>query len=101
MSEHVVLPLAGTDLVEPVAEGWQLITDALVAIAVIVTLITLAKVHPFLALTLGGLTVGILAGVGAEVVDRGDRAGATASGWTGARSPRSSAARSARSPGSC
>ncbi|WP_036570200.1 GntP family permease [Nocardioides sp. URHA0032] len=50
------------DLTEPVAAGWQLITAALVAIALIVVLITLVKMHPFLALILGGLTVGILAG---------------------------------------
>ncbi|CAI9415875.1 GntP family permease [Nocardioides sp. T2.26MG-1] len=57
-----VLPLAGTDLVEPVAAGWQLITAALVAIALLVVLITVLKVHPFVALILGGLTVGIIAG---------------------------------------
>ena len=50
------------DVVEPVAAGWQLITAALVAIALIVVLITVVKMHPFLALILGGLTVGILAG---------------------------------------
>ncbi len=57
-----VLPLAGTDLVQPVAPGWQLILAALAAIALIVVLITVVKLHPFLALILGGLTVGILAG---------------------------------------
>lgn len=50
------------DVVEPVASGWQLITAALAAIALIVVLITVVKVHPFLALILGGLTVGIVAG---------------------------------------
>lgn len=50
------------DVVEPVAAGWQLITAALVAIALLVVLITIVKLHPFLALILGGLTVGILAG---------------------------------------
>jgi gluconate:H+ symporter, GntP family len=50
------------DVVDPVAPGWQLITAALAAIALIVLLITLVKVHPFLALILGGLTVGIVAG---------------------------------------
>jgi len=50
------------DPVEPVAAGWQLITAALVAIALIVVLITVVKVHPFIALILGGLTVGIVAG---------------------------------------
>ncbi len=57
-----VLPMAGTDLVQPVAAGWQLIVAALAAIALIVVLITLAKVHPFLALIAGGLTVGVASG---------------------------------------
>ncbi|GAB6986317.1 GntP family permease [Nocardioides pyridinolyticus] len=50
------------DVVEPVAPGGQLIVAALAAIALIVVLITLVKLHPFLALILGGLTVGIVAG---------------------------------------
>lgn len=58
-----LLPLAATELVQPVADGWQLITAALVAIAVIVALITLVKVHPFLALVAGAFTVGAVAGV--------------------------------------
>jgi len=61
-----VLPLAvsaaGTDLVEPVAAGWQLVVGALVGIALIVALIVFGKVHPFLALILGGLVVGIVDG---------------------------------------
>lgn len=57
-----LVPLAGTELVQPVADGWQLILAALAAIALIVVLITVLKLHPFLALILGGLTVGILAG---------------------------------------
>ena len=63
-----VLPLAGTDLVQPVAPGWQLILAALAAIALIVVLITVVKLHPFLALILGGLTVGLLAGEEFSVV---------------------------------
>jgi GntP family gluconate:H+ symporter len=50
------------EVVEPVAGGWQLVIAALAAIALIVVLITVVKLHPFLALILGGLTVGILAG---------------------------------------
>ncbi len=57
-----VLPLAGTDLVQPVADGWQLILAALAGIALIVALITVLKVHPFLALIAGAFTVGALAG---------------------------------------
>ncbi|MCX5043773.1 GntP family permease [Aldersonia sp. NBC_00410] len=57
-----VSTLAATEMVEPVAAGWQLITAALAGIAVIVVLITVAKLHPFLALIFGALTVGIIAG---------------------------------------
>lgn len=53
---------AGTELVEPVAGGGQLILAALAGIALIVVLITIAKLHPFLALIFGALTVGLVAG---------------------------------------
>src|SRR6476660_5066152 len=49
-------------LAEPVASGWQLILAFLAGIGVIVVLITLVKLHPFLALIFGALTVGIVAG---------------------------------------
>jgi GntP family gluconate:H+ symporter len=42
--------------------GWQLILAAVVGIALIVLLVTVAKVHPFLALIFGSLTVGSVAG---------------------------------------
>jgi GntP family gluconate:H+ symporter len=58
-----VLPLVGDDLIQPVAPDAQLVAAALIGIAVIVALITFAKLHPFLALTLGALTVGVVAGV--------------------------------------
>ncbi|WP_134765230.1 gluconate:H+ symporter [Nocardioides sp. 1609] len=58
-----LLPMAGGDLIEPVASGGQLVFAALAAIALLVVLITVVKIHPFIALILGGLTVGILAGV--------------------------------------
>lgn len=58
-----LVPLAEpAPLVEPVADAWQLVLAALLAIGLIVVLITWAKVHPFLALILGGLTVGVVAG---------------------------------------
>ena len=57
---HAILDAA--PLVKPVADGWQLVLAALLAIALIVVLITWAKIHPFLALILGGLTVGVVAG---------------------------------------
>jgi GntP family gluconate:H+ symporter len=53
---------AGTDLVEPVAGGAQLVLAALGGIALIVVLITIVKLHPFLALIFGALTVGMAAG---------------------------------------
>jgi gluconate:H+ symporter, GntP family len=47
----------------------QLVIAALIGIAVIVTLITWLKVHPFLALLLGALTTGLVAGAsGPDVV---------------------------------
>jgi GntP family gluconate:H+ symporter len=48
--------------VKPVAGTGQLITAALVGIAVIVVLITVVKLHPFLSLTIGSLLVGAIAG---------------------------------------
>jgi gluconate:H+ symporter, GntP family len=57
-----LLTVLAEDLVEPVAPGWQLITATLVAIALLVLLITVVKLNPFLALILGGLTVGAIAG---------------------------------------
>ena len=54
--------LAASDLTKPVAGGLQLVLAAILGIAVIVVLITLAKLHPFLSLILGGLAVGIVAG---------------------------------------
>lgn len=77
-----VLPTAGTDLVEPVAAGWRLILAALTAIALIVVLITVAKLNPFLALIFGGLTVGIVAGenVNDVLTSFGIGFGATAAG---------------------
>jgi gluconate:H+ symporter, GntP family len=55
-------------LTEPVASGWQLILAFLAGIAVIVVLITIVKLHPFLALIFGSLTVGIVAGVNLQTV---------------------------------
>jgi len=54
---------ADTELPVPVASGLQLVVAALAGIALIVLLITVAKLHPFLALIFGGLTVGVVAGV--------------------------------------
>jgi GntP family gluconate:H+ symporter len=72
---------AGTKPPEPVASGWQLILAALAGIALIVVLITIAKLHPFLALIFGALTVGIVAGenVGKVLDSFGNGFGTTAS----------------------
>lgn len=56
-----IVMLADAELPQPVAAGWQLILAALAGIALIVVLITVVKLHPFLALIFGGLTVGLVA----------------------------------------
>jgi gluconate:H+ symporter, GntP family len=65
---------------QPVAAWWQLILAALLGIGLIVVLITVAKLHPFLALILGSLMVGSVAGVNPEKVLKsfGDGFGTTA-----------------------
>jgi gluconate:H+ symporter, GntP family len=60
--------LLAADLPRPVAVWWQLILAALVGIALIVVLITVAKLHPFLALIFGSLAVGSVAGENPEKV---------------------------------
>jgi gluconate:H+ symporter, GntP family len=61
-STVAVLAADSPELAEPVASGWQLILAFIAGIAVIVVLITLVKLHPFLALIFGALTVGFVAG---------------------------------------
>ena len=61
MTPALTILAAGPELAEPVAAGWQLVLAALAGIAVIVVLITIAKLHPFLALIFGALTVGLVA----------------------------------------
>jgi GntP family gluconate:H+ symporter len=77
-----VIVAADTQLPQPVAPGWQLVLAALVGIAVIVVLITVAKLHPFLSLIFGALTVGLVAGenVGNVLDSFGKGFGDTASG---------------------
>jgi GntP family gluconate:H+ symporter len=50
-------------LIQPVASDGRLLTAALLGIVAIVALITFLKLHPFLALSIGALTVGVVAGV--------------------------------------
>jgi GntP family gluconate:H+ symporter len=57
-----IAPMA-TDVIEPASSEPQLIIAAVLGIAVIITLITWLKVHPFFALTLGAVGVGIGAGL--------------------------------------
>ncbi|WP_345149865.1 GntP family permease [Arthrobacter ginkgonis] len=52
---------AVTDPITPHAGTLQLVTAALLGIALIVVLISWLKLHPFLSLTIGALTVGALA----------------------------------------
>ena len=51
------------DPVEPASSEPQLIIAALVGVAIIIALITWLKIHPFLALAVGGVGVGIAAGL--------------------------------------
>ena len=82
MTPVLTVLAADTELAEPVAAGWQLVLAALAGIALIVVLITVAKLHPFLALIFGGLTVGIVAGVniGDVLESFADGFGTTAAG---------------------
>ncbi len=69
-------------LAEPVAAGTQLILAFLAGVAVIVLLITVVKLHPFLGLIFGALTVGLVAGEGLTKVLKSftDGFGSTAAG---------------------
>jgi gluconate:H+ symporter, GntP family len=82
MTSAITILAADPELAEPVAAGWQLVLAALAGIALIVVLITMAKLHPFLALIFGGLTVGIVAGVniGDVLASFADGFGTTAAG---------------------
>ncbi|MET1037308.1 MAG: gluconate:H+ symporter [Aeromicrobium sp.] len=57
------LVTAAAEPVEAVAGTGQLVTAAVLGIAVLVVAITFFKLHPFLALILGSLTVGAVAGL--------------------------------------
>jgi GntP family gluconate:H+ symporter len=57
-----IAPMAD-DAIQPASSEPQLIIAALVGIAIIITLITWLKVHPFFALTVGAVGVGIGAGL--------------------------------------
>jgi gluconate:H+ symporter, GntP family len=61
----------------PKAGTGQLIIAALLGIAVVVVLITVVKMHPFLALILGSAVLGLAAALGAsDTIDASPRASA-------------------------
>ncbi|GAB0107406.1 gluconate:H+ symporter [Nocardia sp. JMUB6875] len=65
---HNLTPLATANLADAAtrhAGSAQLITAALIGVALIVGLITWLKLHPFLALAIGAITVGLIAELGA------------------------------------
>ncbi len=84
MTPALTVLAADTELAEPVAAGWQLVLAALAGIALIVVLITVAKLHPFLALIFGALTVGLVAqgptNIGDVLASFADGFGTTAAG---------------------
>ncbi len=57
------LAAAAPEIAHPDVPGWRLILSALIGFAVIIALITWLKLHPFLALTIGALSVAIMAGL--------------------------------------
>src|SRR5919206_2003374 len=62
---HTAILLAGLPAADPPKAGTaQLVLAALLGIAVVVVLITVLKVHPFLALILGSAVLGIVAALG-------------------------------------
>ena len=64
MDIQMILPLAIPVVpIEPAGTDLQLILAALVGVAVIILLITWLKVHPFLALSIGAVGVGVGAGL--------------------------------------
>jgi gluconate:H+ symporter, GntP family len=63
MTRAITVLAADTDLAQPIAAGWHLVLAALAGIALIVVLITVAKLHPFLSLIFGAVTVGLAAGM--------------------------------------
>ncbi|MFB9376822.1 GntP family permease [Kineococcus gynurae] len=55
--------LASADVVAPTAGTGQLVVAAVLGIAAIVVLISWLKIHPFLALTLGSVTMALVSGL--------------------------------------
>lgn len=82
MSTTITFLADAPKLVEPVASATELILAFVAGISVIVILITLVKLHPFLSLIFGGLTVGLTAGENLTAVLKSfsDGFGTTAAG---------------------
>ncbi|MBT2503366.1 GntP family permease [Curtobacterium sp. ISL-83] len=64
LPDHTSVLAAATPTVHPSGSVPQLVIAALLGVVVIIVLITWLKVHPFVALTIGALGVGIGAGLG-------------------------------------
>lgn len=79
LPDHLLAAGGATETVDPSGSIPQLIIAALAGIVVIIALITWLKVHPFIALTIGALGVGIGAGLAPDkaVTSFGDGFGAT------------------------
>ncbi|WP_220034772.1 MULTISPECIES: GntP family permease [unclassified Curtobacterium] len=79
LPDHLLATGGATETVDPSGSIPQLIIAALAGIVVIIALITWLKVHPFIALTIGALGVGIGAGLAPDkaVTSFGDGFGAT------------------------
>ena len=79
LPDHLLAAGGTTETVDPSGSIPQLIIAALVGIVVIIALITWLEAHPFIALTIGALGVGIGAGLAPDkaVTSFGDGFGAT------------------------
>lgn len=82
MNSGLIYLADAADLAEPVASVPRLVLSFLAGIAVIVVLITVVKLHPFLGLIFGALTVGVVAGEDVTTVLKSfsDGFGSTAAG---------------------
>ena len=82
MNRGIAILADAPKLAEPVASIPQLVLAFLAGIAVIVVLITVVKLHPFLGLIFGALTVGVVAGESVTKVLKSfaDGFGSTAAG---------------------
>lgn len=59
-----LITAAANDAASPVTNSTQLVAAAVIGMALIIALISWTKLHPFLALTAGGVITGVIAGLG-------------------------------------